>query len=120
VSLILTDVDDVHRTQIRCFLCTTTEIIRHNSLCPVAAETVFFDNFRERIAGILAKDFRADIPARPTADTSPPVDTYVHFCNSYCIDIPVAGRNLKGNEKGAVFFLLTGIRSVKKFQHPEH
>ena len=63
--------NNMHRTQIRCFLCTTAEVIRHNSLCPVAAETIFFDNFRERIAGILAKYFRADIPAR-SALTHPP------------------------------------------------
>ena len=70
--------NNLHRTQIRCLLSTTAEVIRHNSLCPVAIETILLDNFRERVAGVLAKDFRADIPARPAADTSPPVDTYVH------------------------------------------
>jgi hypothetical protein len=93
------DPDDLHGAEIRCLLCTTTERVRHNTFCPVTAETIFFDDFRERIAGILVKDFRADIPARPAAYASPPVDNYVHFCNPNLSGIPVASQKYKANEE---------------------
>ncbi len=74
--------DNLNRAEIRCFLCTTAETVRHNSLSPVTIEAVFFDNFRERIAMVLVKYFRAGIPARPAVHTGPAIDSDVHFCNS--------------------------------------
>jgi hypothetical protein len=73
------DTDNLNRAEIRCFLCTTTKAVRYNSLRPVTIEAVFFDNFRERIAVVLVKYFRADIPARPTADAGPTIDGNVHI-----------------------------------------
>jgi hypothetical protein len=44
---ILSDPDDLHRAEERCFLNTATETVRHNPLCPVTIKPVVLDNFRE-------------------------------------------------------------------------
>ena len=77
------DMDDIHGTQNRCFLRTAAKTVRYYPLCPVAAESVFLDNFRIRITGVLVKDFRAGIPACPATDTAPAIDGHVHVVIPY-------------------------------------
>jgi len=44
---LLPDQNDVYRAEIRGFLYTTTEIIRHYAFCPIVIEPVIIDNFRK-------------------------------------------------------------------------
>jgi hypothetical protein len=92
--------DDLNRAEIRCFLSTTAEAVRHDPLCPVTAKAVFFDNFREGIAVVLVKYFRAGVPASPAVHTGPAIDSDIHvFCISSESGIPVAGGDHKGSEE---------------------
>ena len=43
----LANTDDLYWAKVRCFLCTTADVVRHYPLCPVSIETVFLDNFRK-------------------------------------------------------------------------
>jgi hypothetical protein len=46
-GIALTETDDLYRAKTSCFLCTTTERVRYNPLCPISTDTVVFDNFRK-------------------------------------------------------------------------
>jgi hypothetical protein len=45
MEMLLPDLNDVYRAEIRGFLCTTIEIIRHYAFCPIVIEPVIIDNF---------------------------------------------------------------------------
>jgi hypothetical protein len=77
-KILWADANDVHRTEICCFLCTTAKDFRHNPHCRVTIIATLFYNFRERIAMVLVEKLRAGIPACPTTDAAHPINGYNH------------------------------------------
>jgi hypothetical protein len=85
----------MYRTQVGGFLCTAAEAVRYDSLGMVTIEPVLFDNFRQGIAVVLVKEFRAGIPACPTADTCHAIDSHIHQ-GIPDIDMQIGGFQIKG------------------------
>jgi hypothetical protein len=102
----------MHRTQVGRFLCTAAEAVRYDSLRWVTIEPVLFDHFRQGIAVVLVKEFRAGIPACPTADTCHAIDSHIHQDIPY-INMEIGAFQIKGC---ALVFGLTTV-FLRKCQH---
>jgi len=76
--LAITSADVLNWTEFCSLLHALHQIGRCYPLCTITAKLVRFHNLREQITRVLAKNFRADIPARSTADAGRSIDCHMH------------------------------------------
>ena len=112
----LAEPDNLQRAEICCCLCTTAEAVRYDPFCPVAVEAVLVDNFRQRIAMVLVKYFRAGIPACPATDTGPAIDSDVHVKKPFFPVYRLPGGIIK-ETKSAGGLLLIIFWQTKMYQY---